>query len=201
MCCTCGADGHFQCGATCPNQPKPDGGAPVDQPGGPDGGAGGPPAVCAEGAACAPGTGCGGASTGGACLKCMCLADGTLHCTPCTSGGDDAGAADAGPVGPPAVCEPGAACAPGTGCGGAGAGGACIKCMCLADGHLMCSSCSSGGDADAGAPSPNPVLPPAQCVPGGACTAAQKCDNGMPPGAGCQKCFCGATATLMCSPC
>jgi hypothetical protein len=200
MCCTCGADGHFQCGATCPNQAKPDGGAPIDQPGQPgqpDGGAGGPPAACEEGAACSPGTGCGGASTGGACSKCMCLASGMLHCTPCaTGGGDDAGA----PVGPPAVCEPGAACSPGTGCGGTGA--TCTKCMCMADGHLVCSPCATGGgDADAGAPGPNPVLPPAQCVPNGPCTAAQKCDNGLPAGAGCQKCFCGATGMLMCSAC
>jgi hypothetical protein len=135
MMCKCGADGHYAC------SPCSTGGA-GNTGGGAAGTGGGPVAgdECLPGGTCQPGgPGCGSGSTGGACRKCDCGADGHYKCSPCSdTGGADAGA----PQQPPVDCEQGAACtAVGQGCGGGGAAG-CMKCMCGADLKLACTPCA-----------------------------------------------------------
>jgi hypothetical protein len=258
LCCTCGADGHFQCGGTCAGQSTPDGGhvsgggnlcmpgaacvvgsgrcgdasptgqclmcdcgadgtyvcSPCDggvtNPPGPDGGA--PPnAMCVDGAACPPGTGCKGPSSlTGQCLACTCAAGGTLQCVPCGGGAGDASAPppgdDGGSTAPPATCDPGLACPPGYRCGNKTPQGACSMCSCGADGHLACGACP--GTPDAGAPPPPsdasapPNIPPQACMQGGACPqVGVGCNNGLPSGNGCMKCACGQNLQLMCGSC
>jgi hypothetical protein len=200
-CCTCGADGLFHCGGSCPGNTNTGGGADAGMSGGADASTRpsdpGPigDGKCGQGGVCQPGSApCSDASPT-SCTKCDCGADGHYVCTPCSTGGP----ADAGvPIDPGAgECVPGGICQPGSaGCGSGSSGGACMKCDCGADGHYKCSPCAGGADAGA----PPPPQPIQQCVQGGACSV-----QGQGCGAGdigtCMKCMCEADLQLACSPC
>jgi hypothetical protein len=206
-CCTCGADGHFQCGnSMCPGQPPLDGGA---APGG---------GTCVQGGACVVGGGrCGNASPS-SCLMCDCGADGKYVCSPCGSGAPpppsdggvppgDGGAppppSDGGPGG--GICADGATCMPGSGCKSPSPTGQCLACMCSAGGTLQCSPCGASFDGSAPPPPPpgdggSTTPPPATCDPGLACPLGYQCGNKTAAGA-CTLCTCAADGHLACGAC
>jgi hypothetical protein len=189
--CMCGADGHLTCG--------PCGATGTGATGGSSGGAGGSTggATCAPGAACNPNDKCGG-DVAGACMECMCGANGHFTCGPCggtgATGGTTGTTGAAGTTGTQ-MCAPGAACNPNDKCGGDVAG-ACMECMCGADGRFTCSPC--GGTGAGGTTGAAGTTGTQTCAPGAPCTQGFKCDPGS---ASCMICMCGADGFLACGPC
>ncbi|HXU04737.1 MAG TPA: hypothetical protein VN903_27430 [Polyangia bacterium] len=192
-----------------------DGGVPAADAGmgGGTGGAGGMTGggACAAGAACTAGYRCGGADSSGACMDCMCGANGTLVCSPCdkpdgggagaTTGTGGAGAGAGGMTGG-GTCVAGAACTPGSRCGGADSSGACTDCACGANGTLMCSPCAGKPDAGGttGTGGAGGMTGGGTCAAGDACTPGFRCGGADSSGM-CMECICGADGMLSCVPC
>jgi hypothetical protein len=101
------------------------------------------------------------------------------------------------------TCVPGAACTAGYRCGGADATGACMDCMCGANGTVTCVSCDKpdggGAGATTGTGGAGGMTGGGTCAPGDACTPGYKCDPGSPTS--CMVCMCGADGHLTCGPC
>jgi hypothetical protein len=191
ICCSCGADGTFHC-STCSGSS--------------------PPVVnCVEGAACMPGTGCGGMHTSSAGGP----ANGGT--TTGTSGGSMGGAVDAS-ASPPAT-DPGSM--PKTSAlssSDPGATGGAYCCTCGTDGVLHCDpTCMNNPNAGADASAGGPITgtgggsdggttggggPTGQCVQGEPChpgLMTAPCVNASP--SSCSMCMCGQDGTLSCAPC
>ena len=85
------------------------------------------------------------ADVAGACMDCMCGANGTFTCAPVRRRHGRDGRRTTAPVGRrvPRRARPRAPCTAGSKCGGDVAG-ACMDCMCGADGHLTCGRAAAG---------------------------------------------------------
>ena len=206
-----GTDGGVPAGDAGPIDPTGKGGT-----GGPTGtgattGTGGTTGggTCLAGATCTANYRCGGASPTGACMECMCGADGKLTCMPCADKPDGGGAGattGAGGVGgmTGGTCVAGATCAANYRCGGAGPAGECLDCMCGADGKLTCISCDKpdggGTGATTGTGGVGGTTGGGLCAPGEPCSAGFRCPMQAPAGQ-CNECVCDVDGTLTCGPC
>jgi hypothetical protein len=213
MCCTCGADGHYHCGASCTGPSNGGADASTGTGSGTMGGAadggvimsggGGPPAMCVAGAACQPGSApCGDASPT-SCTMCTCGADGTLSCAPCDVKAQPDGGAMTGGGG---QCVQGAACVQGMPECRNASPTSCLACTCGAGGMLECTTCPGfvGMDAGMSGSAPDGGIGgggPVGCVPGGACTVGTAgCQNAAQGGA-CMACQCVDPGMYNCAPC
>ena len=207
-----GGSGSTMSGGVDGGVPPPDGGGTGATTGtGGAGGMTGAGGTCAPGATCTAGYRCGNASPSGACMDCMCGADGKLTCIPCDKpdGGGAGATTGTGGVGGMTgggTCAPGEACSAGYRCGMPGPAGQCMECMCGADGKLACGPCGGdkpdggGAGATTGTGGVGGMTGGGTCAPGEVCSAGYRC--GMPAPAGqCIDCMCGADGTLACGPC
>jgi hypothetical protein len=168
--------------------------------------------TCVAGATCTAGYRCGNASSNGACMDCMCGADGKLTCMPCDKpdgggAGATTGTGGTGGTTGGGTCVAGATCSANYRCGGASPTGECMDCTCGADGKLTCISCDKpdGGGAGAttgtgGVGGTGGTTGGTTCAPGATCSAGFRCPMPGPAGE-CNECMCGADGMLTCGPC